>query len=220
MTPIHQQRINWFSGTRPSNSPIQKICRAKETHANIKLGDRSRSRLETDLPTKRNPRQNQIWWQEQKSIGVWFAHPKPTPKSTLVRGAVVNWRLICPPKSDTESTLVTEAELDWRLICPPKTNLERINLCRGTRSSNSPAPNQHFGDQKQKSIGDWFAHTKLMQNQLWWQEQKLIGDWFIYPKPTPKPTLVTAAEVDSKLIYQPKTGAYPLDSTGDQVLWR
>jgi hypothetical protein len=243
MTPVHQQRMNWFDGTRPSKSPIQKICPPKETHANIKLGDRSRSGLKTDLPTQRNPRKYQIGWQEQKSIGDWFAHQKkPTPKSNLVTGAEVYWSLICPPKTDTQINFGERSSSRLEIDLPAQ---KRHRIDFGDRSRNGletdlPSQNQPWTNQlvlwdqiikqsrpkptlwwpEQKSIGDWFAHPKLMQNQLWWQEQKLIGDWFIYPKPTPKPTLVTAADVDSKLIYQPKTGAYPLDSTGDQVLWR
>jgi hypothetical protein len=58
----------------------------------------------TDLPTQ-NRRQNQLWWPEQKSIGDWFVNPKPTPKSTLVTEAEVDWRLIYQPKNRCLSTV-------------------------------------------------------------------------------------------------------------------
>jgi hypothetical protein len=95
---------DWSRSQLQTDWSTQKQCRVNfGSTAKFNFGDRSRSGLETDLPTQRNPRQYQIWWQEQKSIGDWFAHQKkPTPKSNLVTGAEVYWRLICPPKTDTQ----------------------------------------------------------------------------------------------------------------------
>jgi hypothetical protein len=206
MTPVHQQRMNWFDGTRPSKSPIQKICPPKETHANIKLGDRSRSGLKTDLPTQRNPRKYQIGWQEQKSIGDWFAHQKkPTPKSNLVTGAEVYWSLICPPKTDTQINFGERSSSRLEIDLPAQ---KRHRIDFGDRSRNgleTDLPSQNQPWTNQLVLWDQIIKQSRPKPTLWWPEAEV--DWRLIcpPKTDAKSTLVTGAEADWRLIYLPKT---------------